>query len=491
MGKFMMLDRDTEVRDVLMANPYSSIILWKPVQSGKTSDVLKLAEVYYKTSAMIFISDKNTSLAGQTNGRAKTLGFEVVNYRDDVRLGKFIRESVGKKRILHLLMEINNLQKLEDLLDMLDDVPVTIVIDEADKSRNTIDATEKKRQKKVIAPVNEDEVDEDDEEEEIEAADGCLLPPVTMLLLQIKNLVKARENSRTIFVSATPAAVLTAEKDDWLVLYKNPYQNYIGVGIDHEAKIHLSSVIQENRCKARDRWTGNSKDLMHNTFYHAVSFGVDQFIKAPNRSEEESITQIMLISLENRKLQQFMMSQVIEQQIQEGEFAGSCSVVVFNSDTKDSAETTLASLIFEEKSKGFKKVIIIAGFMASRGVSFTDFSDKENMFELVLQVHYTKQNFPLNSSMQNMRVFGPARRTVSRPALLCNSIAAQDVQVNFAESYRIIRELAEVGVARQGRYDSRRPLTQPYNFRYLKQGWMPEQFIYPSTNEADHLPIVP
>lgn len=489
MTKFLKLGRDENVTDILAEHhTYKSVILFRPVQSGKTSDVLKLAEVYYKSSAMIFISDKNTSLAGQTNGRAKTLGFDVVNYTDGIKLGKFIKESVGKKRILHLLMEINNLQKLEDLLDMLDDVPVTIVIDEADKSRNTVDASEKKRVKKAVS--SEDAMDED-EDEEIEAADGCLLPPVTMLLLQIKNLVKARENSRTIFVSATPAAVLTAEKDDWLVLYKNPYQNYIGVGIDHDAKIHLSSVIQENNCKARDRWTGNDKDLRFNTFYHAVSFGVDQFIKAPNRSEEEEVTQVMLISLENRKLQQFMMSKVVEDQIRESEFAGSCSVVVFNSDTKENSEVTLASLILQEKLRGNKKVIVIAGFMASRGVSFTDFSDKENMFELVLQVHYTKQNFPLNSSMQNMRVFGPARRTVSRPALLCNSVAAEDVQVNFAESYRIIRELAEDGFASQGRYNSRRPLTQPYNFRYLKQGWMPDRFIYPSTNEADHLPIVP
>jgi hypothetical protein len=167
------------------------------------------------------------------------------------------------------------------------------------------------------------------------------------------------------------------------------------------------------------------------------------------------------------------------------------SVVVFNSDTKESSEVTLASLILQEKLRGFSKVIIIAGFMAARGVSFTDFSDKDNQFELILQVHYTKKDFPLNSSMQNMRLFGPARRTVSRPALICNSWAAQDVSVNFAESYRIIKELAENGFATQGAYNPQRPLTQPYNFRYLKQGWVRERFIYPSTNEADHLPIVP
>lgn len=491
MGCFLELNKDTEVKDILASSPDAkSIILWKPVQSGKTSDVLKLAEVYYKTSALVFISDKNTSLAGQTNGRAKTLGFEVVNYRDDIKLGKFLRESVGKKRILHLLMEVNNLEKLESLLDVLEDLPVTVVIDEADKSRNTVDADFKKR-KKVVATVCEDteeEMDEDEEEEE--KADGSLLPPVTMLLLQIKNMVKTRENSRTIFVSATPAAVLTAEKDDWTVIYKAPYQNYIGVGINHAANLHMSSVIGENSCKARDRWTGNRKDITNNTFYPAVSFGVDQFCKAPNRSDEE-IMQIMLISLENRKVQQFMMSQVVLDQLRDHENAGSVAVIVFNSDTKDNSDVTLANLISEKKLLGVKKLIIIAGFMASRGVSFTDFSDKGNMFELVMQIHYTKKNFPLNSSMQNMRVFGPARRTVSKPALICNHWAAEDIAVNFGESYRIIKELAEEGVATRGNYNASRPLTQPYNFRYLKQGYMNERFIYPSSNPADHLPIVP
>ena len=76
MSKFITLSKDTEVKDILAQNSsYSSFILWKPVQSGKTSDVLKLAEVFYKESAIVFISDKNTALAGQTTGRARTLGF--------------------------------------------------------------------------------------------------------------------------------------------------------------------------------------------------------------------------------------------------------------------------------------------------------------------------------------------------------------------------------------------------------------------------------
>lgn len=487
MGKFCHLDRDSDVPGMLLDNnSYSSIILWRPVQSGKTSDVLKLAEVFYKTSCMIFISDKNTALANQTNGRAQNLGFEIINYRDGMPLSKMIRKGVGHKVVLHLLMEVNNLKRLYNLLDELDWIPVTLVIDEADKSRNT----EAANKKKVVVASNVIScgLGEEDEEEEIEAADGSDLPPVTMLLLQIKNLLKGRENSRTVFVSATPAAVLTAEKDEWLVMYKEPYKNYVGIGINHKANLHVRNVIRENSCKARVRWTNSDEDREKNTFYGPVTFGVDQFAKAINRSENESITQVMLISLENRKAQQFMLAEFVKEHLSELGADEDVAVEVFNSDTKEDSSTTLADVI---KSTGKKKVILIAGFMASRGVSFTDYSDKDNQFELILQVHYTKRNFPLNSSMQNMRVFGPARRTVNTPALFCNSWAEEDILRNFEESYRIIQELAENGFATQGRYNSQRPLTQPYNFRYLKQGWIPAKFIYPSTNEADHLPIVP
>jgi len=71
MGKFVALTRDMEVAPLLQNDykAYTSILLWRSVQSGKTSDVLKLAEVFYKTSAILFISDKNSALASQTNGR--------------------------------------------------------------------------------------------------------------------------------------------------------------------------------------------------------------------------------------------------------------------------------------------------------------------------------------------------------------------------------------------------------------------------------------
>ncbi len=503
MGKFKILSRDVEVKDILAENPkFASIILWKPVQSGKTADVLKLAEVFFRTSAIVFISDKNTALAGQTNSRARNLNFEVVNYRDDIKLGKFLKESVGKKRILHLLMETHNLSLLKDVLFLCEDLPLSVFIDEADKSRNTVDANEKKKasRKSNNKPVVEEDstelvdFDEMDEEKELEVADGSPLPPVTMMLLEIKNMVKERENSRTVFISATPAAVLTAEKDNWLVLYKQPYQNYVGIGIDHPAEIHVFPRIETNTCKARNRWTGDFMDARWNTFYNPLNFSVEQFVKAPNKQEEGlDIIQVCLVSLENRKIQQFAMAETIKSKLDEIGASDRVGMFVMNSDTKESSEETIADLLNQQRLLGFRKVIIIAGFMASRGVSFTDYSNKENQFELVMQVHYTKKNFPLNSSMQNMRIFGPARRTVSRPALICNEWAEQDIRINFLESYRIIKELAEFGCATRGRYNSLRPLTQPYNFRYLKQGsrYEPGKFIYPSTNEADHLPIVP
>jgi hypothetical protein len=132
--------------------------------------------------------------------------------------------------------------------------------------------------------------------------------------------------------------------------------------------------------------------------------------------------------------------------------------------------------------------------MASRGVSFTEFSDKENMFELVCQVHYTKPGDKLNSSWQAMRICGPARRTVFRPTIITNRMGIQDLQGNFIESRRIIREIAEqcenetICVA-AGNYNTARDLTQSYNFRWLKQTNRRDKFIVSSPFPADALPI--
>ena len=486
-GLFKRLDNSVDIAELLQSDEckyFKSIVLWRPVQSGKTSDVLKIAQAYYKTSALIFISDKNTSLAGQTNERAKVLGFEIINYRDGMNLGQILRSMIGKKKIIHLLMEVNNLSGLKKLLYFQEDLNVTIIIDEADKSRNTIEANEKKNKKEKEQSVFDIEEDE--------VADGSDMPPVTKLLFIIKNMTKIRDNSRTIFVSATPAAVLTAEKDDWLVLYKAPYNNYEGNTLDNSASFRIYGCIKEMNCKARDRWTGSMEDQIGNSFYDGISFGTEQFAKAPNRCEDLEVTQLCLISLENRKIQQAAVADEVIRRLRGLNATSEVSVVVFNSDTKESSEQTLADIIRAEKEKGFKKIVFIAGFMASRGVSFTDFTDKTNAFELIIQIHYTKKNFPLNSSQQNMRLSGPPRRTIKgHPVMICNYWCQQDLEVNFNESFRIIKELAEREYAELGRYNPARPLTQPYIFRYLKQGYWPERFIYPSSNPADHLPIEP
>ena len=476
MGRFHSIDSETRVRDVITAQD-KSIILYKKVQAGKTGESLDLAQMFYKTSALVYIQDKNTALEQQNMGRAKKLGFTIVSYRDGQALGKLLRESVGKKVIISILMEINNVRKLEDILDFDREMPVTVMIDEADKNRNAIEADTKKKKTVTV---------EDEDDEEMEVADGSPLPPVTLCLFQIKNLVKERENSRTIFISATPQAILTAEKDDWVVIFKESYRGHVC----KPETIHLNGRIVENPCKARDRWTNTWRDG-NNTFKPAVDFGVKQFVDTDNRCPEEEILQVMLISLENIKLQQGLMSEHIKTFLNQLGATGNVGLVVFNSDTKTSSEESLASFLFQQKLAGKKKVIVIAGFMASRGVSFTDFSDEQNKFELVLQIHYTKKSFPLNSSMQNMRIFGPLRKTVTKPTLICNYWAAEDIKVNFPELHRIIMELAQYSRATLGQYNSHRPLTQPYNFRYLKQGSRSGygEFIYPSTNAADHLPI--
>lgn len=488
---FEIISNQTDVADMLLNkyNSYTSIILWRSVQSGKTSDALRIASLFYKESVIISVSDNNTCLCSQNENRARVQGFTIHNYRTSDKLGD-IEKFLGKKVIISMLMEINNLKALETLLFFNEDLPITLLIDEADKNKTVASADTKK--KKGMTAEDESLFDEPEDEE---VADGGLLPPVTMLLHQIKNVLKLRKNSRTIFVSATPLAVFTAEKDDWLCLYKKPYENYVGIGIDHPANIATNGRIVENRCKARDRWTGNFNDLTYNSFYSAVSFSVEQFVKAPNRCVDQEITQLCLISLENRKISQFMMGEIIKKQLAElkasDENVGKVGLFVMNGDTKSSAEETLADLINAQKLAGKTKIIIIAGFMASRGVSFTDFSRKDNMFELILQVHYTKKFFPLNSSMQVVgRLFGPARRTVNRPALICNHWCKQDVEVNFPEYYRMICEVAEFDCALLGRYNPARPPTQPENWRYLKRGGL-NKYIYVSNNDADHLPIVP
>lgn len=471
---FSILDRESVVSQfVENHNSYKSWILWKPVQSGKTADSLDLAGMFYKSSLIIFIGDKNTGLQAQTDSRAKVKGFEVVNYADKINLQKYFLTSLGKKKVLSFLMEINNLETLSRVLSIIDDVPVTLVIDEADKSRNT-----------SLAGTKKGKNNSDEDEEEL--VDSDQMPPVTKYLLKLKNLVKVRENSRAIFVTATPMGVLAAEKDRWAVMYKEPYQNYVGVGLNHPPAIHISqNVIRENACPAKSRWTGNYEDVSFNSFYPVLDTACRAFDSLTTK--DSSIKQLMLISLETLKRSQFAMASRCKDILSE---IGNTSidVLVLNGDTK---EESLASMIKKSKNS---KIIVVAGFMASRGVSYTDFSDKENQFELVCQVHYTKPTDKLNTAMQAMRIFGPARRTVSRPSIITNRLGIEDLQHNFMESYRIIRDIAEqceqdkIAVV-SGAYNTQRKLTQEYNFRFLKQGWVGSRFIHESSSLEDHLPI--
>ena len=477
-----MLTRDESVSVEVekLNNTYKSLILWRAVQSGKTADSLELAGLFFKTSVLIFIGDKNKTLDTQNQDRAKVKGFTVQTYMDKINLPMYLITTCGQKKVLSFMMEINQLNKLENILSVIKDVPITLIIDEADKSRNTSLAGTKKKK----GSAEEVDVEEDDDDEVTDAED---MPPITKLLLRLKNLVKDRKDSRTIFVTATPMGVLSAEKDKWCVFYKEPYQNYTGVGLNHPANIHISNnVIRENKCKARDRWTGNINDVMSNSFYPVLDTACHAMVELGTK--DSSIKQLMLISLENRKSSQHKMAAKCREILSNIEGGSSVDVIVRNGDT---AENPMPMDIKNSKAN---KIIIIAGFMASRGVSFTDFSNKENQYELVCQVHYTKPNDKLNSSMQAMRIFGPSRRTISRPSIITNRQGIEDLQHNFMESYRIIQDIAEQCeqdkiCVTSGSYNTSRSMTQEYNFRFLKQGNVGSRFIYSSLEPSDHLPI--
>jgi len=467
---FLLLNNDDEV--VERIKEAKNIILVKPVQSGKTSDVLKLVSYTYKDSATIFVSDKNTALAGQTNKRAKTLGWTVKSFRDLVGEGnKFeslllIRDGVGKKLIFHTLMEINNLKLLLTTIQVNKEIPITLVIDEGDKNRNVASMKQKNK---------------DDEEDE-DSDDG--LPIITRMLLQIKNMLLARNNgSRVVFVTATPQSLLVSEKDpDRLVVYKKPYNNYVGVGLNHEANIEVITGIRANGCKATLRWTEHDYG---NTYKNGVNAGIDRFKEM--KSRDTNIKQLMLISLESMNAVQERLAAYINTQLEEED---GIKVVIFNGllrlGTKE--ELTLGDLIRDTPSK---KIIVVAGYMASRGVSFTDFGDRENQYELCVQVHETDVLDPVNSSMQAMRIFGPARRTIHKPVLICNATCAQDINSNFVEQYRIIRDLAEGDVTiRKGDYNVSRPLTQKYNFRYMVQGDRYSTFLLQESSRIENHSLV-
>ena len=89
-----------------------------------------------------------------------------------------------------------------------------------------------------------------------------------------------------------------------------------------------------------------------------------------------------------------------------------------------------------------------------------------------------------------MRIYGPARRTISRAILFCNLITWEDNTYNFREAYRVCKELAEgKKVIYQNRYNPDRPLTQKSNMRYMKQGFNANILLFESHDPADHEPV--
>ena len=476
-GKFVVLDNtNTDIWEYI--KDATNILFVKPVQSGKTSDVLKVVEHLYKTHIIIFVSDKNAALAGQTNERSKIIGYSVKDFRDIGNLGEAYKYMLsnsndtlsgkGRRRIAHFLMEINNVQMLIQLLTIIpDNIPIALIIDEGDKNRN-------------VDGEATSFIDEDDDTDDSEVK----LPPITAGLLTCKNILHDKKNgSKTIYVTATPQGVMCSEKDDdRLVVYKKPYDNYTGVGLEHKHNLDIVKSMLNNNCKARDRWTGD--DRWSNSWYSGVIQAIEKFETLGTK--DDSIKQLMLISLENRNVVQGRLAAVCRSLITR-ENDNNIGIIVFNGINKDKMNPLLSDRI---KACPQKKIIIVAGFMAARGVSFTDFSMPDNKFELVIQVHAAKKTDPLNSSMQAMRIYGPARRTVSKAILFCNQITWEDNTYNFLEAYRVCKELAEgKRTVYQNRYNPERPLTQKSNLRYMKQGFSDNILLFESYDPADHEPV--
>ena len=472
-GRFIALNNS--VSDIWEHIKSSSTILFvKPVQSGKTGDVLRVVEHLYKDHVVLFVSDKNVALAGQTNKRVISQGipWEVKNFREINSVGPaftYIMEhedaimaGKGKRKIIHFLMEVNNLEMLITLLRCLPvGLPIALVIDEGDKNRNT-------DQSEIDNPENEDEFD--------------LLPPITRGLLACKNLLFDKQNdSKTILVTATPQGVLCSEKDEnRLVIYKRPYDNYTGVGLDHPHNLNVINCIPFNRCAAGDRWRPGTS--YRNTYHQGVERAISIFETL--ETKDSSVKQLMLLSLENHNDPQDRLAATCKGLIR-SQYEDEIGFIVFNGEVKNKDKN---SRLLEDKIKAMpqRKIIVISGFMASRGVSFTDFSDPANKFELVIQVHAAWERNPLNTAMQAMRIFGPARRTISRAILICNDVTYQDVNYNFLECYRVCRDLAEgKKVIYRGRYDTSRPLTQKNNLRYMKQG-RTDTLLFESHDPRDH-----
>ena len=57
-----------------------TVLMVKPVQSGKTSNIYKIIEHLFKTHLTLMVSAKNKALAEQTNGRGRSLNWVIKGF---------------------------------------------------------------------------------------------------------------------------------------------------------------------------------------------------------------------------------------------------------------------------------------------------------------------------------------------------------------------------------------------------------------------------
>lgn len=454
-SRFIKLDSEAEDLYSLIKQT-KTVFLIKPVQAGKTTEVYRILENTYKYSCTIMISTL-VAVAGQTSQRGLAKGWKVLDFTEfptQQHIIDYLEENCGKKRAVQFLMEINNVSALMLILTILK-CPVTLIIDEGDKNRSTDGKKDEER----------------------------VLPPVTRALQVCKNkLAKREDGSKTIYVTATPLGLFCAEKDpDRLVIVKEPFKNWRGVAHNHPCNIDVRNIIKPNGCASKLRWGGSSKDIYSNSYRSAVKYAVQEFEQL--ESKDTDITQVMLISLETGNTNQELMANYAKGCLQNPE---NVNIIIFNGLYKDKEYPLLADKI--EASLG-RKTIVIAGFMASRGISFTDYSDRCNQFELVMQMHAAKNSDPISSSLQAMRIFGPDRKTISKPILICNEVTWKDCKYNFLEMYRIVEDLARgAKEVRRGSYDMERKLVpnECCHYMVMTNGY---HILKESADPADHEPI--
>ena len=455
-----------------------TILLVKPVQSGKTGKMYKIIEHLYRTHIILCVSAKNKALAGQTNGRGRVMDWVIKDFSDlgellaiyefCMKQAPLLKVGKGKKSIIHFLMEYRNIPTLNQLISLLPPwLPICLIVDEADMNRATETVKE-----------------EDEDGNEVDGE----IPPITRGILAAKNQLRAKNNgSKTVLITATPQGILCSEKDEQrVVVYQEAFLNHNGPGDNKNCDIELQNCMRRQTCKAKYRWDGSSEDRFSNAYYDGIVPAVRRLENMGTK--DAGVKQLMLVSLEGINVVQERLAVVLKHTIsrENREFI---DVIVFNGDpsNKDKNQPLLADKV---RASNARKIIIVSGFRASRGVSFTEFSDKANQFELVIQVHAAKTGDPLNSSLQAMRIFGPARRTIVRAIMFCNQVTYEDCKDNFREMYRICRELAEgANVIYVGGFNESRLFTQKSNFHYIKRANRYLCLLEISDNPKDHEPI--